>query len=345
MNEWVDECAAGGLPVRGVRQNGRVLVLQPASFDLPTATQLNQLAQRLAASDGVRWVVLDPTGATDVAYTPQVVEVGETTPTRGDLEEVRAQIVAQMRAMKQVVVAFSGGVDSALVAALAYEALGEQARAVTAVSETLGERELNEAREIAAQIGITHDLVKFSELADERFVENTSSRCFFCQSMRFDQLRNLAEELGCDVLASGTNFDDTGDHRPGLKAMAQRRIYQPLLDHQLTKRDVRVLARMVGLRIWNKPAKACLSSRIPHGLSVTNERLRRIERAEDALEDFGFYQFRVRDHDGMARVEVAQQELETALHNLATISRLVREAGFESVTVDLIGYRSGSLNE
>lgn len=260
------------------------------------------------------------------------------------LQARRQAILDEMRTMENVVVAFSGGVDSSLVAALAHDAVGEGAVAVTAVSETLGGRELEDAKRIAEEIGIRHRLVEFSELDDRRFVENTASRCFFCQSMRFDQLGKLAEQLGCDVLASGTNYDDLGDHRPGLRAMAERRVYQPLLDHQITKEEVRRLAREVGLSVWDKPAKACLSSRIPHGLAVTNDRLRRIEAAEDAIADMGFRQFRVRDHRGVARVEVAPDEMNALFGRLDEVRDAVLAAGFDAVTVDLAGYRSGSLN-
>jgi len=242
------------------------------------------------------------------------------------------------------VIAFSGGVDSSLVAAMAVQALGERAIAVTAVSETLGGRELEDAKRIATEIGIRHELVSFSELADARFVRNDASRCFFCQSMRFDQLQQLADQLGCAVLASGTNWDDTQDHRPGLKAMADRRVYQPLLEHRITKNEVRALAREAGLSAWDKPAKACLSSRIPHGTAVTERRLRRIERAEDVLDDFGFRQFRVRDHDGLARIEVGTDEVGRLVELVDDIAPLVRAAGFRDVEVDRAGYRSGSLN-
>lgn len=255
-------------------------------------------------------------------------------------------IVDEMIARQKIVVAFSGGVDSTVVAALAHRAVGERAAAVTAVSETLAGRELEEAKELAAEIGIEHKLVEFSELDDPRFRQNTPSRCFFCQSMRFDQLGRIAEALDCDTLASGTNFSDVGDHRPGLEAMKQRRVYQPLLDHQIDKDGVRQIAQWLGLSVWDKPAMACLSSRIPHGIEVTDERLRRIERAEEVLHDHGFEQFRVRDHDGLARLELAPAEMDRLLQadRLREIARRVKEAGFDRVTVDMAGYRSGSLN-
>ncbi len=261
-----------------------------------------------------------------------------------DLQRRFDAIVAEMAELPSIVVAFSGGVDSSLVAAMAHRALGDRAVAVTAVSETLAGAELEEAKEIAASLGIRHELVSFSELDDPRFVKNDASRCFFCQSMRFDQLQRLADELGCEVLASGTNRDDAGDHRPGLRAMAQRRVYQPLLDHGVGKGEVRQMAKLAGLEVWNKPAKACLSSRIPHGLSVTNERLRRIERAEDALAARGFAEFRVRDHDGVARIEVSPAEMPALFGQLTGIAADIRGAGFDVVTVDLEGFRSGSLN-
>lgn len=268
------------------------------------------------------------------------------TPLPPDLQNKVDRILDEMAQMGRIVVALSGGVDSSTVAALAYRALGEKALAVTAVSETLPERELEEARAVAREIGVRHRLLEFSELADAQFRENTASRCYFCQSMRFDQLGEIAQRLDVEVVAAGTNASDTGDHRPGLQAMAERRVYQPLLDHEIEKEDVRRVARWLGLSVWDKPAKACLSSRIPHGLQVTQDRLRRIEAAEEVLYDHGFRQLRVRDHEGLARIEVGPQEMDRLLDDemLASIAEGIREAGFQEVTVDLGGYESGNLN-
>lgn len=255
-------------------------------------------------------------------------------------------IVEEMKTFGSMAVAFSGGVDSAVVAALAKKALGENAYAVTAASETLATRELEDAKRIAIEIGMRHELMSFRELDDPDFVKNEASRCYFCQSMRFEQLQALAKELSCAVVAAGTNADDVSDHRPGLKAMTQRGVYQPLLLHGFSKADVRALAKEFGLSVWDKPALACLSSRIPHGLEVTEKRLRMIERAEDVLAEYDFSSYRVRHHDGLARIEIGVQERERFLTHPERdeILNAIRFVGFDRVTLDIRGYRSGSLN-
>jgi len=245
------------------------------------------------------------------------------------------------------VVAFSGGVDSSVVAALAHDALGEDAVACTAKSETLPDAELEEARRVAGEIGVRHEVVTFSELDDPEFVANDGDRCYHCRTMRLGEMYGAARRLGYDTVCDGTNASDPGaGHRPGLRAVEELDVFSPLLAHDITKGEVRELAESYDLSVAEKPSMACLSSRIPTGLEVTEERLSRIERAEALLRAWGFDQFRVRDHDGLARIEVAPGELETALD--ADFAAAARERlsgiGFEHVTLDLHGYRSGSVS-
>ncbi|MFB6117415.1 ATP-dependent sacrificial sulfur transferase LarE [Halosegnis sp.] len=246
-----------------------------------------------------------------------------------------------------VLVAFSGGVDSAVVAALAHDALGDDAVACTAKSETLPTAELKDATRVAEEIGIRHEITSFSELDDPAFVENDGDRCYHCRSMRLAEMFDVARELGIGVVCDGTNADDPGEgHRPGLRAVEELDAYSPLLEHGLTKAEVRAVADDYGLSVADKPSMACLSSRIPTGLDVTEERLTRVEQAETLLRTWGFEQFRVRDHDGLARIEVGEGELERALD--ADFVRAAREhlldCGFEHVTLDLEGYTTGSVS-
>jgi len=246
-----------------------------------------------------------------------------------------------------VLVAFSGGVDSAVVAAVAHDALGDDAVACTAKSETLPAAELEDATRVAEEIGIRHEITSFSELDDPAFVENDGDRCYHCRSMRLGEMFDTARGLGIDVVCDGTNADDPGEgHRPGLRAVEELDAYSPLLEHGITKAETRVIADHYGLSVADKPSMACLSSRIPTGLEVTKERLTRVERAETLLRTWGFEQFRVRDHDGLARIEVGEEELARALD--ADFVRAARDhlldCGFEHVTLDLDGYATGSVS-
>ena len=259
--------------------------------------------------------------------------------------------VAAMRAdlaeRESVLIAFSGGVDSSVVAAVAHDALGDDAIACTAKSETLPEAELKDAKRVADEIGIRHEIVTFSELDDPAFVANDGDRCYHCRSMRLGRMFEAARELHIETVCDGTNASDAGEgHRPGLQAVEELDAYSPLLAHDIDKAAVREIADSYDLSVADKPSMACLSSRIPTGVEVTEDRLSRIEKAERLLRTWGFSQFRVRDHDGLARIEVAPDELEAALSPAFTESARehLADMGFEHVTLDLHGYRTGSVS-
>lgn len=250
-------------------------------------------------------------------------------------------IVADLSCRGSILVAYSGGVDSAVVAALAHRALGDRALAVTAAAETLAGAELDHARRTAAEIGIRHETTTYSELDDPEFVANPSYRCYVCQGMRMGTMVRLAVERGYAVVCDGTNASDPGPDRPGLKAVQERGVYSPLLSHGVSKEATRAIARELGLSVWDRPANACLSSRIPHGQVVTLGKLRRIEAAEDVLAEAGFRIVRVRHDEGAARVEVGPEEVPRLQEIWNDLEPRLRSLGFQRVAYDPKGYRRG----
>jgi uncharacterized protein len=268
----------------------------------------------------------------------------ETDPT---LNDHRERLVETLRGYGRVAVAYSGGVDSTVVAQAAYEALGDAAIAVTAVSDSLAAGELEEAQELARQIGIRHRVIRTEEFADPNYLRNQPDRCYFCKSELYGRLSGLLGALGADVIASGANTDDLGDHRPGMRAAAENGVRHPLQECGLGKPEVRALARAWGLPTWDKPATPCLSSRIAYGEEVSPERVRMIDQAEQWLRHRGLRILRVRYHKGdLARIEVPLDDL-PRLVDLQLRGELIsafRALGFKFVTLDLEGFRSGSFN-
>jgi pyridinium-3,5-biscarboxylic acid mononucleotide sulfurtransferase len=261
----------------------------------------------------------------------------------GSANEVK--LVSYLAQLPDCLVAFSGGVDSAVVANAAHVALGERAMAVTGVSASLATGELEAARRIAAAIGIRHETINTDELADPGYLANAPSRCFHCKTELYSQMCSLAAELGFTHLANGTNADDLGDFRPGLQAAAEHHVLSPLVECGIDKQGVRQLALDWGLEVWDKPASPCLSSRVVYGLEITPERLARIDAAESLIKEMGFSSVRVRfHHDDLARLEVAAEEISKLADNRlrTTITEKLRALGFRYVTVDLEGFRSGS---
>jgi len=260
------------------------------------------------------------------------------------MESKLAALRQELRALESVVVAFSGGLDSAFVLAVAHETLGERAVGLTAWSPSVPQRERQDAARIAQQLGARHLVVESQEIHDPRYAANPENRCFYCKSELYKLTEQTRQRLGFAHVANGTNVDDLGDFRPGLEAAKAAAVRSPLVDAGLHKAEIRSLAKGLSLDFWDKPAAACLSSRIPYGTAVTTQRLSQIERLEDALHDLGLRQLRVRHHERMARIEVAQDELAAAFELRDAIVAAGKQVGFTYVTLDLAGYRTGSLN-
>ncbi len=260
-----------------------------------------------------------------------------------DLGAKSSELTRLLIEMERVVVAYSGGVDSALVASEAHDALCDGAVAVTAVSPSLAERELRAAADLAVRRGWNHRIVTTHEIEREEYVRNASDRCYWCKTELFEVLAPLAEELGAEI-AVGTNLDDLSDFRPGLAAADENLVRTPLADAGLTKADVRALSAARGLPTADKPASPCLASRFAYGVRVTPEGLRRVDRAEEVLRELGFDVLRVRDHGDLARIEVLAAEIESVAALRTKIETEFKRLGFNYVTLDLGGFKSGSLN-
>lgn len=276
-----------------------------------------------------------------------LVQIRATENTERGAQEKEAALSHTLAKLSSVIVALSGGSDSAYLAWAADRALGSQALSVTALSPSYSAHDLSVLADFVRQFGIRHEFIETNELENPRYRANNADRCYFCKDELFTRLDAVASARGFGAVAYGLNADDTLDFRPGHRAASEHRVLAPLLDARLHKSEIRLLSRLAGLPTWDRPASACLASRLPYGTEVTPERLALVERGESALRNLGFRQFRVRLHGGLARVEIAPEEMPRAMNHemAAAIASNLKRAGFSYVALDLEGYRQGSLNE
>lgn len=264
-----------------------------------------------------------------------------------NLEQKFDRLKNILKELGSVAIAYSGGVDSTFLLKVSKDVLNDNVIAVTAKSSTYPEREFNEARKFVGQFGAKHIVIISEELEIEGFAKNPVNRCYYCKKELFTKIWKVAKENGINYVLDGSNFDDIGDFRPGMKAAKELSVVSPLKASELTKKDIRELSKRLNIPTWNKPSFACLSSRFPYGNEITVEKLSMVEKAEQLLMDMGFRQLRVRHHGDIARIEVASEErvkfFDASI--MDKVGKELQELGFKYVTLDMLGYRTGSMNE
>ncbi len=275
-----------------------------------------------------------------------LVAIGGPATDRSLLEHKQQKLISVLNELRHVIVAYSGGTDSAYLAWAAHQALGSDAVAITADSPSIPESHKRDAAEFARECGFRHEFIDTYEFDNPEYTKNDPNRCFHCKDELFNRLDEIAAERGLANIVYGVNADDLGDYRPGQNAAKIHQVKAPLVEAGLNKAEIRELSRMAGLSTWDRPAAACLSSRIPYGTPVTLENIKTVERGEEEIKTLGFRQFRVRFHGELVRIEIAKDEMERALtlDMAQAFSAIFKPLGFHYVTIDLEGYRQGSLN-